>query len=82
VVADDYPGKMRIAGFSERGEARIVDDEGRLVAYGELRIPDADPLSVERGDRIALEVAITWIPELPDPDDTDFDALDWDRLLG
>jgi hypothetical protein len=73
---------MRIAGFSDRGEARIVDDNGRLVGYGELRLQDAEHTGVDRGDRFALEVVVTWTPELPDPDDTDFDALDWDRLLG
>ena len=72
---------MRIAGFNARGEARIVDDEGRLVAYGELCLPDADASTMERGDRFALEVEITWIPELPDPDEVDFDGLDWDQLL-
>jgi hypothetical protein len=72
---------MRIAGFNERGEARIVDDEGRLVAYGEIHVVDADLLGVERGDRFDLEVRITWKPELPDPDEMDFDGLDWDQLL-
>jgi hypothetical protein len=73
---------MRIAGFSERGEARIVDDEGRLVGYGELRLRDAEHGGVERGDRFEIDVVVTWVPELPDPDDTDFDSLDWDSLLG
>jgi hypothetical protein len=73
---------MRIAGFSDRGEARIVDEDGRLVGYGELRLRDAELTGVDRGDSFALEVVITWTPELPDPDDTDFDALDWNSLLG
>jgi hypothetical protein len=72
---------MRIAGFNERGEARIVDDEGRLVAYGELRLPDAHLTGIERDDRFELEIHITWVPELPDPDEVDFDGLDWDQLL-
>jgi hypothetical protein len=29
--AGDYKGIMRIAGFSDNGEARIVDEDGRLV---------------------------------------------------
>jgi hypothetical protein len=70
---------MRIAGFNERGEVRIVDDEGRLAAYGELRLVDADITGVEAGDRFGLEVHVTWAPTLPDPDDLD---IDWDRLLG
>jgi hypothetical protein len=73
---------MRIAGFSDRGEARIVDDDGRLVGYGELRLQDAEITGVDSGDRFALELVVTWIPQLPDPDDTDFGALDWNRLLG
>jgi hypothetical protein len=72
---------MRIAGFNDRGEARIVNDAGELVGYGELRLPDAHITGIERGDRFDLEVVVTWIPELPDPDDVDFDGLDWDGLL-
>jgi len=71
---------MRIAGFNERGEARIIDDEGRLVAYAVLRLSDAYT-ALERGDRFPLEVEITWTPQLPDPDEMDFDGLDWDQLL-
>ena len=77
-LADDQ-GTMRIAGFNERGEVRIVDEEGRLAAYGELRLVDAEITGIERGDRCALEVVINWTPTLPDPDDVD---IDWDRLLG
>ena len=72
---------MRIAGINERGEVRIVDEEGRLAAYGELRLVDADITGVDAGDRFGLEVRVTWTPTLPDPDDLDFDELDWDRLL-
>jgi hypothetical protein len=72
---------MRIVGFNNRGEARIVDDEGRLVGFGELRLQDAHITGVERGDRFDLEVVVTWVPELPDPDQLDFDGLDWDNLL-
>jgi hypothetical protein len=72
---------MRIAGFNAQGEARIVDDEGRLVGYGELRLVDADVTGIERGDHVALEVVVTWTPELPDPDELDFDGLDWGELL-
>jgi hypothetical protein len=72
---------MRIAGFNERGEARILDDDGRLVGYGELRLEDAHITGIDAGDRFPLEVVITWTPALPDPDDVDFDDLPWDRLL-
>lgn len=69
---------MRITGINDRGEVRIVDAEGRLAAYGELRLTDG---AVEPGDRCGLEVVITWTPTLPDPDGVDFDGLDWDSLL-
>jgi hypothetical protein len=72
---------MRIAGFNDRGEVKIVDDEGRLAGYGELRLEDAHMTGIDAGDRFALEVHVTWTPELPDPDDTDFDGLDWGQLL-
>jgi hypothetical protein len=77
---------MRIAGFNDRGEARIVDQEGRLVGFGELRLEDATLTGIERGDRFALEVVVTWTAAdvdntLPDPDDPDFDGIDWDELL-
>jgi hypothetical protein len=72
---------MKIAGFTDRGEARIIDDQGRLVGYGELRLQDAHLTGVDRGDRFDLEVVITWTPELPDPDAVDFDDVDWDNLL-
>jgi hypothetical protein len=72
---------MRITGFTDRGEAKIVDDAGRLVGFGELRLQDAHITGVERGDRFALEVVVTWTAELPDPDDVDFDGLDWGTLL-
>ena len=71
----------RIAGFTDTGEVRIVDDHGRLVGYGELRLEDAHLTGAERGDRFGLEVVVTWTPELPDPDDPGFDGIDWDRLL-
>jgi hypothetical protein len=72
---------MKIAGFNDRGEARIVNDDGRLVGYGELRLEDAHLTGIERGDRFGLEVVVTWVAELPDPDGLDFDGLDWDGLL-
>jgi len=72
---------VKIAGFNDRGEARIVDDQGRLVGFGELRLEDAHLTGVERGDRFALEIVVTWTPELADPDDTDFGDIDWDELL-
>jgi hypothetical protein len=72
---------MKIAGFNDRGEARIVNDAGQLVGYGELRLEDAHLTGIERGDRFGLEVVITWVAELPDPDDVDFDGLDWGNLL-
>jgi hypothetical protein len=70
------PG-MRIAGFNHRGEARIVNDEGITVAVGRLELANAHLTGIETGDRFPLEVVITWMPELPDPDDD----LDWDALL-
>jgi hypothetical protein len=70
---------MRIAGFNERGEVRIVDADGRLAGYGELRLVDAEITGIEAGDRVGLEVVVSWTPTLPDPDDLD---IDWDRLLG
>jgi hypothetical protein len=72
---------MKIAGFNHRGEAQIVDDHGNVVAYGELHLQDAHITGIDRGDRFALEVHITWKPELPDADTLDFDELDWDDLL-
>jgi hypothetical protein len=72
---------MRIGGFNERGEAKIVDDHGRLVGYGELRLEDAHITGIEPGDTFPLEVHVTWLPPLPDPDETDFDELDWGELL-
>jgi hypothetical protein len=72
---------MRIEGFNSRGEARIIDDDGRLVGHGELRLDEARGHGLDRGDRVALEVVITWTPEMPDPDATDFDDMDWEQLL-
>jgi hypothetical protein len=72
---------VRIAGFNDRGEVRIVDDDGRLVGFGELRLQDAHLTGVDIGDRFALEVVVTWVPPLPDPDDIDIDDLDWGSLL-
>jgi hypothetical protein len=72
---------MRIAGFNDRGEARIVDERGNLVGYGELRLDGAELTGIEEGDQFPLAVVITWVPTLPDPDETDFDSLDWDELL-
>jgi hypothetical protein len=76
------PPGVKIAGFTDRGEVRIVDDQGRLAGYGELHLADAHLTGMERGDRFPLEVAVTWIPALPDPDDPDFGEPDWDQLLG
>jgi hypothetical protein len=72
---------MRIAGFSDRGEARIVDDAGRTVGFGELRLVDAELTGVERGDRFELELRVTWTAEMPDPDKLDLDDLDFGQLL-
>jgi hypothetical protein len=72
---------MRIAGFSDRGEARIVDEAGRLVGYGELRLVDAELTGFERGDCFELEVRITWVSDMPDPDTLDLDDLDFGQLL-
>ena len=77
----DYAGVsrgFRIAGFSDRGEARIVDAYGRLVGYGELLVDDAHLTGMERGEVFALSLRVTWTPELPDPDCLD---VDWDGLL-
>jgi hypothetical protein len=73
--------RMRISGFNNRGEARITDDDGRLVGYGELRLDDAHGDGLDRGGRFALEVVIRWTPEMPDPDATQFDDMDWEQLL-
>ena len=70
---------MRIAGFTDRGEVRIVDDEGHLAGYGELRLEDAHITGIDAGDRFALEVVVTWTPG--PGDDPDFSDLDWDQLL-
>jgi hypothetical protein len=72
---------MRITGFSDTGEARIVDDEGRLVGYGELRLENAHITGVERGDRFALEIVVTWTPDPDGPDDPDLGDIDWSQLL-
>ena len=66
--------RLRIAGFSAAGEARIVDERDRLVAYGELRLDAfSEP---EPGDVFGVEVAITWVPDLREPeDDVDWDAF-------
>jgi hypothetical protein len=69
---------FRIAGFSDRGEARIVDEQGRLIGFGELELDDAHLTGVESGDSFALSLRVTWTPELPDPDAVD---IDWDGLL-
>jgi hypothetical protein len=79
-VCADHLG-VKIVGFNDRGEARIVDDRGNLVGFGELRLADAHLTGVERGDRFGLEVVITWTADLADPDDPDFGEIDWDQLL-
>jgi hypothetical protein len=70
---------VRITGFTDNGEVRIVDDEGRLAGYGELRLEDAHITGVDSGDRFALEIVVTWTPE-PD-DEPDLGDIDWDQLL-
>jgi hypothetical protein len=72
---------MRISGFSDRGEARIVDDAGRLVAFGELRLVDTPLGELDPGDHCRLEIVVTWTAKLPDPDEIDFDDLDFGQLL-
>jgi hypothetical protein len=69
---------LRIAGFSDRGEARIVDGEGRLVGFGALVLEDAHLTGVEAGDTFPLTLRVTWTPHLPDPDEVD---INWDGLL-
>jgi hypothetical protein len=69
---------VRITGFNDAGEVRIIDDEGRLAGYGELRLEDAHITGVDKGDRFGLEVVVTWTPEPADPD---FGDIDWDQLL-
>ena len=69
---------FRIAGFNDRGEARIVDEHGRVVAFGELELEDAHLTGVDAGDSWPLSLRVTWTPELPDPDAVD---IDWDGLL-
>jgi hypothetical protein len=68
----------RISGFNDRGEARIVDDEGRLIAFGALEVEDAHLAGVDRGDVFGVSLRVTWTPELPDPDAID---INWDGLL-
>ncbi|HLJ02205.1 MAG TPA: hypothetical protein VKT31_02130 [Solirubrobacteraceae bacterium] len=68
----------RVAGFSDRGEARIVDEHGRVVGFGELVLEDAHLTGLEPGDRFPLTLRVTWTPGLPDPDGVD---IDWDGLL-
>ena len=69
---------FRVAGFSDRGEARIVDAHGRVVGFGELVLEDAHLSGLEPGDTSPLSLRVTWTPELPDPDGLD---IDWDGLL-
>jgi hypothetical protein len=69
---------FRVAGFSDRGEARIVDEHGRVVGFGELVLEDAHLTGLEPGDSFPLTLRVTWTPALPDPDGLD---IDWDGLL-
>jgi hypothetical protein len=69
---------FRIAGFSDRGEARIVDADGRLVGFGALVLDDAHLTGIETGDTFALSLRVTWTAGLPDPDEVD---INWDGLL-
>jgi hypothetical protein len=66
--------RLRVTGFTANGEARIVDEHNRLVAFGELRVGAfTEP---EPGDVFDVEVAITWVPEPREPDgDVDWDAF-------
>jgi len=67
--------KLRIAGFTEKGEARIVDETNRIVGYGELRLESY--VEPEKGDVFDVELAVTWVPELTEPEDGE---VDWDAL--
>ena len=69
---------FRIAGFSDRGEARIVDEHGRVVGCGELVLDDAHLTGLEPGETFGISVRVTWTPQLPDPDELD---INWDGLL-
>jgi hypothetical protein len=64
--------RLRIIGLTANGEARIVDEHNRLVAFGELRVGAF--IEPELGDLFDVEVAITWVPELRAPDG----EVDWD----
>jgi hypothetical protein len=70
--------RFKIAGFSDRGEARLVDSDGRIVGFGELVLEDAHLTGLEPGDTFALSLRVTWTPQLPDPDELD---INWDGLL-
>jgi len=66
--------RLRITGFTAIGEARIVDEHNRLVAFGELRV--AAFTEPEPGDVFDVEVAITWVPVLREPNgEADWDAF-------
>jgi hypothetical protein len=67
---------MRMAGLTSTGEARIVDDAGRLVAYAELRLEDAHIVGVDSGDRFPLEVVITWTKAEQDAINAELDDAD------
>lgn len=80
--------QYRIAGFSDRGEARIVDEHGRQVAVGELRVETlTEP---ERGDLLGVELHVVWnkreqdeMYERVEPDlwdGTPVDRIDWDAF--
>lgn len=77
-AADDPDMSFRIAGFNDRGEARIVDEAGRLVGFGELLLEDAHLTGVEPGDLFGVALKVSWTPSLPDPDGVE---IDWDGLL-
>lgn len=77
-AADEKGMSYRIAGFSDSGEARLVDRHGRVVGYGELVLENAHLSGIESGDLFGLSLRVTWTPELPDPDALD---IDWDGLL-
>lgn len=69
---------FRVAGFNDHGEARIVDEHGRLIGFGELVLEHAELTGIDRGDIYDLQLRVTWTPGLPDPDAVD---IDWDGLL-
>lgn len=71
---------LRVIGFTDDGEARLADDSGRVVAYGELRVEHAALL--ERGVTLEITTRITWVRDKDPEDEFEVpDEIDWDDEL-